>query len=78
MTVQSDLKQALASAQKALGTYNDFAESTQDQSAKQLFQDMAQDMQKHVNLLNTRLNYLEKNNPLNQPAGGQGQQQQNQ
>lgn len=78
MTVQSDLKKAMASAQVALGTYSNFAESTQDQSAKQLFQDMAQDMQRHVNLLSTRLNYLEKNNPLNQPSGGQDSQRRNQ
>ncbi|MDK2901918.1 MAG: hypothetical protein PWR14_822 [Thermosediminibacterales bacterium] len=66
MTVQSDLKKALASAQSALGSYSTFAESTQDQSAKQMFQEMAQDMQRHIDQLNSRLSYIEKNNPLNQ------------
>ncbi|QSQ09723.1 hypothetical protein H0A61_02103 [Koleobacter methoxysyntrophicus] len=66
MTVQSDLKKALASAQSALGSYSTFAESTQDQSAKQMFQQMAQDMQRHIDQLNSRLSYIEKNNPLNQ------------
>jgi rubrerythrin len=66
LTVQSDLKKALASAQSALGSYSTFAESTQDQSAKQMFQQMAQDMQRHIDQLNSRLSYIEKNNPLNQ------------
>ena len=78
MTVESDLKKALASAQVALGTYSDFAQSTQDQSAKQMFDDMAQDMERHVSLINTRLEYLKRNNPMIQGGGGQAQQQQDQ
>jgi rubrerythrin len=73
MTVQSDLKKAAASAQSLLGSYATFAESTDDQSAKQMFNSLAQDMKKHVNTINSRLNYLESNNPMYQKQ----QQQQN-
>lgn len=65
MTVQSDLQKAIASAQAALGTYATMAQSTQDQSAKNMFTTMQQDMQKHVDWLNGRLNYLNENNTLN-------------
>jgi hypothetical protein len=43
-----------------------FAQSTQDQSAKQMFEDMSEDMLRHVGLLNSRLNYVTQNNNLNQ------------
>lgn len=65
MTVQQDMQKAAAAAQSALGTYSNFALSTQDQSAKQMFQDMSADLQRHVSMLNSRLHYLESNNGLN-------------
>ncbi|HHU69878.1 MAG TPA: DUF1657 domain-containing protein [Thermoanaerobacterales bacterium] len=64
MTVQSDLKKALASAKSALGSFSTFSESTQDQTAKEMFEQMAQDMERHIELLNSRLTYIEENNPL--------------
>ncbi|KLU58775.1 hypothetical protein CEB3_c47920 [Peptococcaceae bacterium CEB3] len=67
MTVQQDLQKAVASAQSSLGTYSVFAESTQDQSAKQMFKDMSKDMQRHVDVLNNRLKYISENNDMNQP-----------
>ncbi|SNX53829.1 DUF1657 domain-containing protein [Thermoanaerobacterium sp. RBIITD] len=66
MTVKSDIEKAVAAAQSALGTYAQFASSTDDPSAKQMFQQMQQDMQRHVNMLNNRLNYVNSNNKLNQ------------
>ncbi len=66
MTVQSDLQKAAASAQSLLGSYSMFASGTQDQAAKKMFQELAQDMQRHVDTLNSRLSYLEKNNPMYQ------------
>ena len=66
MTVQQDMQKAVAAAQSALGTYATFSESTQDQSAKQMFKDMTVEMQKHVAMLNSRLGYLTQNNDLNQ------------
>lgn len=63
MTVESDLQKAIASAQSALGSYQMFAESTQDPAAKQMFQSMAQDMERHVNQLKARKDYLSNSNP---------------
>ncbi|MFZ3172655.1 MAG: DUF1657 domain-containing protein [Carboxydocellales bacterium] len=66
MTVQTDLKKAAAAAQSALGSYQTFAESTQDQAAKLMYQELAVDMERHVDVLNARLKYLSNINPLNQ------------
>jgi bacterioferritin (cytochrome b1) len=71
MTVQSDLKKAIAAAESAKGSYATFAESTEDQMAKAMFQQMSQDMENHIQQLNGRLTYLTESNPMNQ-----GQQQQ--
>lgn len=68
MTVQQDLQKAVASAQSALGTYSMFSQSTQDQSAKQMFQEMTKDMERHISMLNGRLNYVTQNNDMNQPT----------
>lgn len=62
MTVESDLRKAMASAQAALGNYSMFAESTQDQSAKQMFQEMAADLRRHINQIQSRLDYVTSNN----------------
>lgn len=66
MTVQQDLQKAVAAAQSALGTYATFSESTQDQTAKQMFKEMTGDMQRHLSMLNGRIGYLAENNSLNQ------------
>ncbi|NLX01325.1 MAG: DUF1657 domain-containing protein [Syntrophomonadaceae bacterium] len=58
MTVQSDLNKAIASAQAAKGTYLMAAESTEDQSAKDRYQQMASDMDVHLEYLSSRLDYL--------------------
>lgn len=70
MTVKSDLKKAIAAAENAKGEYATFVEATDDQMAKAMFQQMGQDMDRHVQQLNSRLHYLTQNNPLNE-----GQQQ---
>lgn len=64
MTVQSDLQKAIASAQSLLGQYSTFAEQTQDKAVKKMFNELSQDMQRHVDTLNLRLDYLKKNNPM--------------
>jgi rubrerythrin len=66
MTVQSDMQKAVAAAEAAQGGYLMFSNSTQDQSAKQMFNSMADDMQRHVDQLKGRLNYLNQSNQLNQ------------
>lgn len=66
MTVQTDIQKNVAQAQSMLGAYSMAASSTQDQMAKKMYQELAQDMQRHVDSLNARLSYLEKNNPMYQ------------
>jgi D-Tyr-tRNAtyr deacylase len=69
MTVQSDLQKAVASAESAKGTYASFAQSTEDQTAKQMFQSMTQDMDRHIAQLNSRLGVTAQNlNLLNNNA----------
>ncbi len=74
LTVHSDLKKALAAAESARGTYAVFAESTEDKMAKAMFEQMARDMDNHIRLLGSRLNYVDSNNLLN--ARQEQQQQQ--
>ena len=66
MTVQQDMQKAVATAESAQGSYLTFATATQDQTAKQMFQSMAKDMQQHIDQLKGRLQYLSENNQLNQ------------
>ena len=66
MTVQSDLQKAIASCEAAKGTYAMMAESTEDRQAEQMFNSMKTDMDKHIQFLNNRLNYLNENSQLNQ------------
>jgi rubrerythrin len=67
LTVQADLEKAVAAAQSALGTYENFAVSTLDESAKQMFKQLSSDMEHHVDLLRGRLAYVSQNNPMNKP-----------
>lgn len=76
MTVKSDLEKAKIAAQSALANYADFGNKTEDQMAKQMFKQMEQDMQRHIDMLNSRLNYLNQKNELNQMQASQQQQQQ--
>ncbi len=66
MTVQSDLQKAVAACESAKGTYKVMAQSTQDQSAKQMYDEMSCDLEKHLQYLNNRLNYISQGNELNQ------------
>ena len=63
MTVQSDLRKAIAAAQQALGSYSSFAEATRDPRAKEMFAAMAHDMERHLKQLNDRLNFVSQNEP---------------
>lgn len=67
MTVQKDLQKAVAAAESAKGTYATFAQSTDDNTAKQMFSDMAQDMDRHISQLNSRLGVAAQNQ-LNQQS----------
>jgi rubrerythrin len=58
MTVKSDLEKAVASAESAKGTYLVAAQSTEDITAKQKYEQMAKDMENHVSYLSSRLDYM--------------------
>ncbi len=66
MTVQKDLQKAVAAAESAKGTYSTFSQSTDNQSAKQMFTQMTQDMDRHISQLNSRLGVTAQNQ-LNTP-----------
>ncbi len=55
MTVKKDLDKALAAAESAKGTYASFATATDDQNVKTMFEQMAQDMDRHIVQLNSRV-----------------------
>jgi rubrerythrin len=55
MTVKKDLEEAVAAAESAKGTYAEFATATDDQSAKTMFEQMSQDMDRHIVQLNSRV-----------------------
>ena len=61
MTVQKDLQKAVAAAESAKGTYATFSQSTDDQTAKQMFTQMTQDMDRHISQLNSRLGVTAQN-----------------
>lgn len=65
LTVQSDLEKAIASAEAAKGSYLMMASSTQDTQAKQMFNSMKSDIDRHILWLNNRVHYLNSSNELN-------------
>ncbi|MCE5285049.1 MAG: DUF1657 domain-containing protein [Pelosinus sp.] len=67
MTVQKDLQKAVAAAESAKGTYASFAQSTDDNTAKQMFEQMSSDMDRHIGQLNARLGVTAQNQ-LNQQS----------
>jgi len=78
MTVVRDLERAIAMAEAARGNYLLFATETEEEKARKVFKDMAEDMRRHVMILESRKQYLEQQNPLNTAGrGGAGDQQQN-
>ena len=66
MTVKKDLEKAIAAAEAAKGTYSTFATATDDQSAKTMFEQMSQDMDRHIAQLNSRLSSTAENKLKNQ------------
>ena len=66
MTVQKDLQKAVAAAESAKGTYATFEQSTDDQTAKQMFMQMSQDMDRHISQINSRLSVTAQNQLNNQ------------
>jgi hypothetical protein len=63
MTVSAQVKQALASLKSAQASLETFALSTQNQQAKQLFTQNAQQTQMIIDSLETRVKQLEQEEP---------------
>lgn len=68
MTVKSDLQKAVATSESLRGTYTLMAESTEDQMAKQMFNVMKADLEKHIVYINNRLDYLTLSSELNKKS----------
>ena len=66
MTVQSDLKQAIAACESAKGCYATMTQATEDPQAKQMYEKMTSEVNNHLQYLESRLDYLNQKNELNQ------------
>ncbi|MPQ24516.1 DUF1657 domain-containing protein [Bacillus paralicheniformis] len=63
MTVVNQVKQALASLKSAQASFETFSLNTENQSAKQLYQQAAQQTQTIVDSLEPRLQEIEQEEP---------------
>lgn len=63
MTVSSKLEQVLGGLESAAGSFRQFAQDTQDQGAKKLYQDAAQQCEQLANALRGRLQYIQEQEP---------------
>lgn len=64
MTIQGDLERVIAYCEATKGSYSLMAQSTEDNQAKDMFNTMKTDIEKHIQFLNDRLEYLKENNDL--------------
>lgn len=58
MDMKENLQKTAAVVQSLLGQYQVLAESTEDQALKSMFQSMAEDMTRHGNQLQSRVDFL--------------------
>ncbi|HLQ71748.1 MAG TPA: DUF1657 domain-containing protein [Bacillota bacterium] len=63
MTVGTQMQQAIASCESTLSSLRTFSLETQDQNAKQMFQNMATQQQTILDNLNARLQYIQSEEP---------------
>jgi len=63
MTVGTQMIQAIATVQNAAASMKTFSLETQDQQAKQTFQQLAQTLDSAVDTLKGRQSYIEKQEP---------------
>jgi hypothetical protein len=63
MTVGTQMQQAIAGIQSASATMKTFALETQDQNAKQSFQQIAQSLDNALETLKQRQQYIEQQEP---------------
>jgi len=71
LTVKTDLEHAIARAEASKGEYLLFGADSEDQTAQKVFRDMAEDMERHVKILESRLQYLGQHNKLNADGASQ-------
>lgn len=64
MSIQSDFERVIAYCEVTKGSYALMAQSTEDKQAKDTFNSMKSDVDKHIKFLNDRLEYLKSNNEL--------------
>ena len=63
MTVATQVKQTLAGLKSAQANFEQFALQTENQNAKQMYQNAAEQTQIIVDTLNTRLQEIEQEEP---------------
>jgi hypothetical protein len=63
MTVGTKMQETIASAQSVLANLTTFSLETQDQAAKQMFQNLAKQQQQIVDNLQARLQYIQSQEP---------------
>ncbi len=63
MTIATQMQQAIATVQSAAATMKTFALETDDQEAKQTFQQLAQTFDDSLKKLQGRQKYIEKEEP---------------
>lgn len=63
MTVGTKMQQAVVSCESTLANLKSFALDTDDQNAKQMFQNMATQQQTVLDNLNARLQYIQSEEP---------------
>ncbi|MEQ6378704.1 DUF1657 domain-containing protein [Bacillaceae bacterium S4-13-56] len=63
MTVGTQLQQTIASCESTLANLHTFTLETQDQNAKQVFQNLAQQQEQILTNLKDRLQYIQTQEP---------------
>lgn len=63
MTVATKVQQAVVSAQAVIASLNGFALDTDDQQAKEMFNQLSQQQQQILDSLNARLQYIQQQEP---------------
>lgn len=63
MTVGTQMQQTIANCESALASLKTFALETQDQNAKQMFQNLTTQQQTIVDHLNARLQHIQEEEP---------------
>jgi hypothetical protein len=63
MTVGTKMQQTIASCESTLANLHSFSLETQDQQAKQMFQNLANQQKQIMDNLNARLQYIETQEP---------------